>query len=282
MVLAWFSAVRNFPRAVPVKITHYLYNAFLVEQGPAKIAIDPGQNLWLFDLHSLIPQSEWPSVTHIAITHGDPDHHWHSDRVAAASGAHVVCGNELTKEIDGQRLVVDPRGRGLTSWVHFNNLNTMDVGDKITLDEVSFEAVRSVHGPIAIPLPFFTLRQEPGPNERVGLGSMGFKITIGGKSVLNLGDSLFLPEWEGLAPDVLMLPIGGMGQDTWTMDVDDAVRAVELIAPQAVIPCHYSVPFFWKRKFAIADDERFKQKVEELGVECHILKSAGELVVQDS
>ena len=43
----------------PVKITHYLYNAFLVEEGGTKIAIDPGQNLWIFDLRSLIPEEEW-------------------------------------------------------------------------------------------------------------------------------------------------------------------------------------------------------------------------------
>jgi len=68
-----------------VKITHYLYNAFLVEEGGTKVAIDPGQNLWIFDLRSLIPEEEWSSVTHIVITHGDPDHHWQSDRVAEAA-----------------------------------------------------------------------------------------------------------------------------------------------------------------------------------------------------
>ena len=89
-----------------MKITHYLYNAFLIEDGSTKIAIDPGQNLWIFKLESLIPKSEWPSVTHLLITHGDPDHHWHSDRLAQASGAHVVCGKELTREV---RLAWDHR-----------------------------------------------------------------------------------------------------------------------------------------------------------------------------
>lgn len=206
-----------------MQITHYLYNTFLVEEGDAKIAIDPGQNLWMFDLRSLIPEEEWPTITHIVITHGDPDHHWQSDRVAKASGAHVVCGLGLTKTQDGQTLVVDPRGRALTSWVQFDNLNILDVGESVELDGVSIEAVRSVHGPIAVPILGFTIRQEPGPDERVGLGSMGFKITIGNKSILNLGDSLLLADWEGLRPTVLMLPIGGFGQNTWTMDIEDAL-----------------------------------------------------------
>ena len=263
-------------RSMSVRITHYLYNAFLVEDGNAKVAIDPGQNLWVLALRSLIPKEEWPTVTHIVITHGDPDHHWQSDRVAAASGAHVVCGIGLTKVQDGQTLVVDPRGRGLTSWVPFDNLHPLDVGESIELAGVSVEAIKAVHGSIAVPLLGYTLRQKPGPGERVGLGSMAFLITIANKSILNLGDSLLLPDWEGLRPTVLMLPIGGLGQNTWTMDVDDAIEAVELIDPELVIPCHYSVPFLWKRKFAVADDARFKREVEALGKKCRIL-GAGEV-----
>jgi L-ascorbate metabolism protein UlaG (beta-lactamase superfamily) len=113
----------------------------------------------------------------------------------------------------------------------------------------------------------------------VGLGSTGFKITIGDKSVLNLGDSLLLREWEELNPTVLMLPIGGFGQNTWTMDVDDAIQAVELIGPEKVIPCHYNVPFLWKKKFAVADDQRFKREVDAMGVECCILGDADALKV---
>lgn len=254
-----------------MKITHYLYNAFLIEEGEVRVVIDPGQNLWMFDFRSLIPEKEWPTVTHIVITHGDPDHHWQSDRVARASGAHVVCGTGLTRTRDGETLVVDPRGRGLTSWVQIDNLHPLDVGESATLDGVTFEAVRTKHGPIAIPLLGFTIRQEPGPDERVGLGSMGFKISIGKYSVLNLGDSLLLPDWDQLRPTVLMLPIGGMGQNTWTMDVDDALQAVERIDPDIVIPCHYSVPFFWKRRFAVADDARFKSEAEALGKTCCLL-----------
>lgn len=258
-----------------MRVTHYLYNAFLVEEGDAKVAIDPGQNLWILGLRSLLPKEEWPAVTHIVITHGDPDHHWQSDRVARASGAHVVCGIDLTRTQEGETLVIDPRGRGLTSWVRFDNLHPLDVGESIVLDGVTFEAVRSVHGSIAVPLLGFTIRQKPGPGERVGLGSMGFKISIGNTSILNLGDSLLLNDWEGLRPTVLTLPIGGLGQNTWTMDVDDALQAVELIDPELVIPCHYNVPFLWKRKLALVDDMRFKREVEALGKDCCIL-GAGE------
>jgi len=91
-----------------MKITHYLYNAFLIEHEDVKLAVDPGQNLWIFGLKSLIPKSRWPSITHIVITHGAPDHHWQSDRVAIASGAQVICGSGLTRTVDGRTLVVHP------------------------------------------------------------------------------------------------------------------------------------------------------------------------------
>ena len=255
-----------------MKITHYLYNAFVIEEGGVKVAIDPGQNLWLFDLKSLIPKSEWSTITHMVITHGDPDHHWHSDRVAKASGAYVVCGNGLTQTINGQTLVVDPRGRALSSWVNINNLYPLDVGESVTLGRVKIDAVKTIHGPIAIPILWFTLKAQPGPGERVGLGSKGFRISIDDLSIINLGDSVLLREWKGVTADVLMLPIGGLGKNTWTMDVDEALEAVKLIQPRRVIPCHYNVPLFWKRRFALADDQRFKREAERLGVECTILK----------
>lgn len=262
-----------------MKITHYLYNAFLIEDSGVKVAIDPGQNLWIFKLESLIPKSEWPSITHVVITHGDPDHHWQSDCVAKASGAHVICGKGLTRTADGTTLVVDPRGKGLTSWVPFANLHPLDVGESVNLDDVRIDALKTVHGPIAIPILGFTIKVQPGPDERVGIGAMGFRITIGDKSVLNLGDSVLLRDWENVTADVLMLPIGGLGQNTWTMDVDEALEAVKLISPKRVIPCHYNVPLFWKRRFAVADDKRFKREAELLGTECTILKYGESVIV---
>ncbi|MCH9668079.1 MAG: MBL fold metallo-hydrolase [Actinomycetia bacterium] len=254
-----------------MKISHYLYNAFLIQHGDVKVAVDPGQNLWIFALRSLIPRSEWPDVTHLVITHGDPDHHWQSDRVAKVSGAHVICGRGLTRKVGERTLVVAPRGRALTSWIPLDNLHPLDVGESVTLDGVRFDAVKTVHGPIAVPILGFTYRAHPGPQERVGIGAMGFKISIAGTSILNLGDTILVPEWEHVRADVLMVPIGGLGSSTWTMDVDEALEAVRLIQPQRVIPCHYNAPFFWKRRAAVADDQRFQREVERMGIECTIL-----------
>ena len=262
-----------------MKIKHYLYNSFIIENDKTKIAIDPGQNLWIYKLGSLIPKSEWESITHILITHGDPDHHWQSDRVAEASKAPVVCGKELTKIENGKTLLVAPRGKELTSWIPFKNVHALDVGESVTLDGVKIEAVKSVHGPIVITILCFKIKKQPGLGERTGLGSMGFKITIGDKTIVNLGDSLLQKEWEGLKPDVLMLPIGGLGNNIWTMDAADGLEAVRLISPKLVIPCHYNVPFIFNKRFAPADDEMFKREVEKMGIKCSIMKYADEIEV---
>lgn len=262
-----------------MKIRHFLYNSFLIENDKTKIAIDPGQNLWIFNLGSLIPKSEWGNITHLLITHGDPDHHWQSDRVAQACNASVVCGKELTKVENGQTLIVDPRGRGLTSWIPIQNVYPLDVGDTVTLNEVTIEAIRSVHGPISIPILWFKIEREPGPGERVGIGSMGFKISLAGKTIVNLGDSILQTEWEGLKPEVLMLPIGGLGKNRWTMSLDEALKAVKLISPKKVIPCHFNVPFLWIKNMGPADEHLFKQEVEKLGIECHLMQYGDEIEI---
>lgn len=262
-----------------MKIKHYLYNAFLIEDGSTKVAIDPGQNLWIFKLQSLIPKSEWSNITHIVITHGDPDHHWQSDRVAKVSHAPVICGKGLTKIKNKKTVVIDPRGKELTSWIEYENLHPLDVGESFTQNDVKIEAIKTIHGPISIPIFRFKIKKQPGAGERTGLGAMGFKITIGDKTIINLGDTILLKEWEGLKPDILMLPIGGLGNNTWTMDVKDAIEAVRLICPKIVIPCHYNIPFLWIRKMATADDQLFKQEVEKLGVVCHIMHYGDEVDV---
>jgi len=260
-------------------IRHFLYNTFIIENVNTKIAIDPGQNLWMFKLCSLIPKSAWQSITHILITHGDPDHYWQADRVAEASEAYVICGRELTKIENNEILLVAPREKGITSWTRFEKVYPLGVGETVSLDGIEIEGIKAVHGPIEVSVLGFRVRQNPGPGERVGLGAMGFKITIENKTIVNLGDTIFQSEWEGLEPDVLMIPIGGLGQNTWTMDVQEAIKAVRCISPKKVIPCHYNVSFLWKRNAAPSDDELFKREVENMGIECAIMKYGDDIIV---
>jgi len=118
---------------------------------------------------------------------------------------------------------------------------------------------------------FFGLVKLVKENVDFARGSTGFKITLADKILVNLGDTVLQKEWEGLNPDVLMIPIGGRDINN-TMDETEALHAIKLIKPRKVIPCHYNCDFLWKKNINPADDEMFKREVEKLGIECHIMR----------
>jgi len=69
------------------------------------------------------------------------------------------------------------------------------------------------------------------------------------QSVYHTGDTDFIPEMEGLKPDIFLVPIGG----TYTMDAHEAVEAVKAVSPGKAIPMHYG-----KIIGGIEDAETFK------------------------
>lgn len=109
------------------------------------------------------------------------------------------------------------------------------------------------------------------------MGAIGFKITVGDTTLVNLGDTLIQKEWEGLKADVLMIPIGGRIAKN-TMNEDEALAAVRLISPKLVIPCHYNGAFFWKMNVNPADVRYFQKQVENMGIECRIMGNGDEIV----
>ena len=262
-----------------MKIKFFSYNTFLIKQSKTKIAIDPGLNLWIGKLNSLIPKSEWPDITHIVATHGDPDHYWHIDRVAEVSQAPIICGQELVKIQGTDTLMLDPRKRGVQYSTKVDRVHTLDVGKTIEVNEIKFQGLKAVHGPLVVQFLFGLIRLEftPGPGERVGLGTIGIKITLGDKTLVNLGDSLLQKEWEGLKSDILMIPIGGRVAKN-TMDEDEALEAVKLISPKLVIPCHYNEAFFWRRNCNQTNDQYFKKQVEDMDIECKLMGYGDEIV----
>jgi len=130
-----------------MKIKFYGYNTFLIESGDKKIAIDPGALFFYwFRFTTLIPKSEWKSITHIFITHGDPDHYWHADRVAETSKAPVICNKTMVRNVKGKVLMLGPRDKGLTFTTEFNNLHTLSVDEIIELDGLSITGIKTTHG----------------------------------------------------------------------------------------------------------------------------------------
>jgi len=262
-----------------MKITHYLYNAFIIESGDKKIAIDPGGLFfYFFRFTTLIPRSEWKSITHIFITHGDPDHYWHADRVAQASHAPVICNKTMVRNINGKALMLGPRDKGLAFTTPFENLTTLSVDETIQLDGMSVTGIKTTHGELMLKLGPLSKTFKPGPDERIGWGAIGFQIQLDGKTIVNLGDTLLhASEWEKIQnPDVLMIPIGGKAVHN-TMDEAEALQMVNTMCPKLVIPCHYNCPGLFAKKLNPADDAIFKREVEKTDAKCMILRKGGSI-----
>jgi L-ascorbate metabolism protein UlaG (beta-lactamase superfamily) len=264
-----------------MKIRHYLYNTFIIEEDDIKIAIDPGGLfLYYFRMTTLIPKSEWDDITHILVTHGDPDHYWHMDRVAEASGAPVICNETMVREVNGRELLLGPRNKGLAFTATVDDLVTLTIGETVEVDGIKVTGLKATHGPLTLKVGPFLKTVTPGPDERVGWGSMGFEIRLNGKTLVNLADTLLhLEEWNHIKnPDVLMIPIGG-GAAHNTMDEKEALEAVKMMKPKLVIPCHYSVPALFSKNYGDADDQWFKEEAEKAGIECRIMKSGDEVIL---
>ena len=288
-----------------MKIKYFGYNAFLIEHAGIKLAIDPGRDLWILNLNSLIPRKEWKEVSHILTTHGDPDHFDYAVAMAKISGAKVFCAEVLTEDFQSEDV---------------DNIFTIKVNSILEQEDIKVEGLLTEHGPLPVKLAAGLIQMNNeviqanqsgkkvylGPfkvfesNENIpaysrgtiklllGLitlvkenidfarGSIGFKVTIGNKTIVNLGDTILKKDWKGLKPDVLMLPIGGAAAHN-TMDEKEALEAVKLIEPKSVVPCHYNCAFLWRKNANPADDNMFQEEVEKLGIACHIMKSADEI-----
>ena len=67
---------------------------------------------------------------------------------------------------------------------------------------------------------------------------LGYVLTLGNVKIYHAGDTDFVPEMYKLTPlniDIALLPVGG----TYTMDWQEAAKAVEAIKPKIAIPMHY-------------------------------------------
>ncbi|HDN84766.1 MAG TPA: MBL fold metallo-hydrolase, partial [Candidatus Aerophobetes bacterium] len=126
---------------------------------------------------------------------------------------------EDVEKIQGERtsIVVPYDGVGKLK----GNVRGIAPGESISVNDVNIQAV-----------PAYNVGKSYHPK---GNKWVGYVVEIGGISIYHAGDTDFIPEMKEINPYVALLPIGG----TYTMGVDDALRAVESLSPHIVIPMHY-------------------------------------------
>ena len=214
-----------------MKLTYLGHAAVMIEEGNFKGIIDPFIS---GNPSARSGPDELSDVTHIFVTHGHGDHIGDTVDIARKSGALVIANAEICAYLG-----------------KFNvRTHAMHIGGRTKFDFGIVKMTNALHGSGI----------SDGGNMIYGGNPGGFIINIDDKKVYHAGDTgltldMKLLEDENI--DVAFLPIGG----NYTMDIDDAVKAVDFIKPKTVVPFHYDTFDIIK-----ADPEEFKNKVKSSNV----------------
>lgn len=210
------------------------HSAFeLMSESGHSILIDP----WLDGNPASAVKSAQVKADFIVLTHAHGDHLGDAFKIAAHCTPLFICVSELAGYISGKGF----------------QAHGMQIGGAHDFPFGRLKLTQALHG-----------SQTPD-GHYAGLAA-GVLLWVDGVCIYHTGDTGLFGDMrligEMNAVDYLLLPIG----DNYTMGIDDAVKAVELIRPRIAIPMHYNT--FPQIK---ADPQVFADKLQALGKECRIL-----------
>lgn len=220
-----------------VKVTFIGHSCFLLESGSYRILIDP----YITGNPAAKVTEAQKQVDFILVSHGHGDHLGDAIDIAKKSGAMIISNNEIS-------IYCGSQGVEKTHPLHIGGGHDFPFGSvKLTIAH---------HGS--------TL----GDKLQYGGNPAGFIIRTGGKIIYHSGDTgLFLDmkligELDKI--DLALLPIGG----NFTMDIQDAIKAVEFLKPEKAIPMHYDT-----FDLIACDAKQFTDGIKQFGTEGIILGS---------
>jgi L-ascorbate metabolism protein UlaG (beta-lactamase superfamily) len=219
-----------------LKATFLGHSCVHVTDGKHKIIIDP----FLTNNPQATIKADEVDVDYILVTHGHSDHLGDAVAISKRTDATIIAANELA-------LYVSKQG-ALAHNMHIGGAYNFEFGRvKLTIAH---------HGSGA------------GESGLEYTGSpCGFIITMGGKTIYHTGDTGLFYDMKLIGEmnpvDIMFLPIG----DNFTMGVDDAAKAVELVNPKIVAPMHYGT---WD--IIDTDPEDFKIRLRGRSVKVAVLK----------
>ena len=202
------AAKRRHNLTIVMKVTYYGHSCFAVETAGRTLLFDPF--ITANELARNIDINQVPA-DFVLISHGHFDHLADAVAIAKRTGALIVSNYEITVWLGHQ-------GVGRT--------HPLNHGGGAQFDFGRAKFTPAVH---SSGLPDGTYGGNPG----------GFLVETPDGAFYHSGDTALTYDMkligeEGI--DLALLPIG----DNYTMGPDDALRAVKLIEPKAVIPIHYN------------------------------------------
>lgn len=215
-----------------MKLTYFGHSAFLIQSENFNGLIDP---FLTGNSHTTITPEDLESITHIFITHGHGDHIGDAMAIAKKFNPLIICNYEISNYLSQKGFKTHP----------------LQIGGKRKFDFGVVKMTPALHGSGI----------EEGDKIIEGGLAGGFIIEIKGKKIYHAGDTGLSMEMKLLERekiDIALLPIGG----NFTMDIEDAVLAVDFIKPKKVIPIHY-------KTFEVinVEPEEFKKRAENVEVE---------------
>lgn len=187
-----------------MEITYFGHSTFLIKTDKFKVLIDPFFESEYFD--------ELNNLTHIFVTHGHSDHLGQALDLSLKTGALLVANAEIIRYLKRNGAI---------------NTHSMYIGGEWNFG-FSVKMVTATHGSGIY----------EGNLVYYGGNPCGYLFDFHGIKLYHAGDTGLTMDMSLLndeSIDYCLLPIGG----NYTMGIDDALKAVNLIRPKCVIPMHY-------------------------------------------
>lgn len=192
-----------------MKITYLAHSCFLVETSKARLIIDP-----FLTGSPLAPVTAADvEVDYVLCSHGHEDHTCDALAISKRCGAPIIANYEIAEYFAAQGAST----HGMNPGGGFN----------------------FPFGRVKLTLAFHSSSVNAGLNP-IYLGNpCGLLIRADGKTIYHAGDTALFLDMQLIGKtglDVAMVPIG----DNFTMGIDDAAAALDLLNPKVTLPMHYN------------------------------------------